>query len=66
VLDLVRLRNTHPAFDGELEVAVTGRSALELTWRAGDDHLALEIDLATARATLVAGDRRSTIAAWRT
>ncbi|HEX5828280.1 MAG TPA: sucrose phosphorylase [Candidatus Limnocylindrales bacterium] len=54
LLDLVRLRNTHPAFDGEMEVSATG-SRLHQAWSSGRHRAELVVDLAgggyTARAT---------------
>jgi sucrose phosphorylase len=49
VLGLVRLRNTHPAFDGELDVVGDG-SSLRLGWRNGDATCSLDVDLASGRA----------------
>ncbi len=51
VIDLVRLRNTHPAFGGALEVDADG-SRLRLTWRAGPSRCALEVDLASGHHTI--------------
>jgi sucrose phosphorylase len=59
LLDLVRLRNTHPAFDGTLEVACDGRSGLSMRWRAGDASCQLTVDVATGRGTI--GDGRRTV-----
>jgi sucrose phosphorylase len=44
-LDLIRLRNTSPVFDGELSVDDTSPHLLTLVWRNGDDGLSLEADL---------------------
>ena len=65
VLDLVRLRNTHPAFDGELSVESPDTRSIQLQWRLGDAGLALEVDLAAGRAAVVDDDKRTDIAAWR-
>jgi sucrose phosphorylase len=54
VLEAVRLRNTHPAFDGELDVQVNGASELRLTWRDGEASCALVVNVATGRATVSA------------
>jgi sucrose 6(F)-phosphate phosphorylase len=54
VLDLVRLRNTHPAFDGTLNVRGSGHS-LALQWRNGEDACLLEVDLGTGRTTVTDG-----------
>jgi sucrose phosphorylase len=45
ILDLVRLRNTHPAFDGSLAVAADG-PRLTMTRTHGSAALRLEVDLA--------------------
>jgi sucrose phosphorylase len=47
LLELVRLRNTHPAFEGELEVDLRGSSALHLRWRHGVSECALDVDVRT-------------------
>lgn len=50
LLDLVRLRNTHPAFDGELEVKVQGISSLQLAWTNADARCVLDVDIERGRA----------------
>jgi sucrose phosphorylase len=57
LLDLVRLRNTHPAFDGTLEVTCDGRSSLSMRWHAGEASCRLTVDVATGRVTIDDGDR---------
>jgi sucrose 6(F)-phosphate phosphorylase len=52
LLDVVRLRNTHPAFEGELEVEATGASDLRLTWRNGTAACRLEVNVETGGATI--------------
>ena len=47
-LALIRLRNTTPAFAGELTVVETADPKLELTWRNGADTAPLRADLAPA------------------
>jgi len=64
LMDLVRLRNSHPAFDGELSVDPDAERSVCLRWQHGDAHLSLEVDLAVGRATIFDGDRRELIAAW--
>ena len=44
-LDLLRLRNTSPAFGGTLEISETSEHLLDLTWRNGDDWARLAADL---------------------
>jgi sucrose phosphorylase len=62
LLDLIRLRNTHPAFDGEMTVeggAGPDRDGgrLRLRWQHGEASVALDVDLAAGRATVVDGER---------
>ncbi len=45
LLDLIRLRNTHPAFEGELAVEVDGRGGLVMRWQFGAWECSLEVDL---------------------
>jgi sucrose phosphorylase len=44
-LTLMRLRNTSPAFDGELEIDDAEEHRLQLTWRHGSRSAALKADL---------------------
>jgi len=46
-LELMRLRNTSPAFAGELEITRTDEWRLELTWRNGVPTATLQADLRT-------------------
>jgi sucrose phosphorylase len=62
LLELVRLRNTHPAFDGTLEVASDGPSGLSMLWRAGQASCRLTVDVATGRGTIDDGARSEPIA----
>jgi sucrose 6(F)-phosphate phosphorylase len=57
LLELIRLRNTHPAFDGTLSVETDGSSTIRLAWSAGDSACALDVDLASGRATVHDGAR---------
>ena len=54
---LIRLRNTHPAFEGVFAVEPGDDSMLRLRWQAGAESALLEVDLNGfgARAT-VSGD----------
>jgi sucrose 6(F)-phosphate phosphorylase len=52
LLELIRLRNTHPAFDGELHVERAGGKGLRLTWSGPDATCSLGVDVATGRITV--------------
>jgi sucrose phosphorylase len=61
---LIRLRNSHPAFDGEFRVRATGQDGLSLGWRNGEERCELTVDVREPRSTVDltgAGGRRETI-----
>jgi sucrose phosphorylase len=64
VVDLVRLRNTHPAFDGDLVAEAHGDHAMRLEWRRDAHVIALDIDLAEGAADLRDGGRSEPLARW--
>jgi hypothetical protein len=45
--ELIQLRNTHPAFDGNLHVEHTDEHAVHLHWRQRESSCSLRVDLAT-------------------
>jgi len=47
LLELIRLRNEHPAFSGRFELGDSSDSRLLLRWRAGEHHAELDANLAT-------------------
>src|SRR5436190_18544278 len=63
VLELIRLRNTHPAFDGALSVEGNGHS-ISLRWQRGDDVVSLDVDFDDGSAVLTDGSRVERIARW--
>jgi sucrose phosphorylase len=44
LLELIRLRNRHPAFHGQFSHEAPGGSALRLEWRNGEHRASLEVD----------------------
>lgn len=52
LLDLIRLRNSHPAFEGTLEVELIGDSRLRLSWRAASSSCSLDVDVSTGRVSV--------------
>jgi sucrose phosphorylase len=44
---LIRLRNTHAAFDGTFAIGESPDDTLDLTWRRGDDAARLTVNVAT-------------------
>ena len=47
LLELIRLRNTHAAFQGTFEAAKSAADSLDLRWRRGGEHARLQVDLRT-------------------
>lgn len=58
-LRLLRLRNTSPAFRGELEIGPCNRHDLDLTWRNGEYWARLHADLEKLTFTVQYADGRS-------
>ncbi len=52
VVNLVRLRNSEPAFSGRLDVASVDTATLRLTWHLGGDACELEVDVRSGRASI--------------
>jgi sucrose phosphorylase len=64
LFDLIRFRNTHPAFTGEFEVLSSPHHLVHIEWRKGHDRARLEVDL-SANAAIVrytAGGAERTLA----
>jgi sucrose phosphorylase len=52
LLDLIRFRNTHPAFAGDFQIFNSANSSLVMEWRKQSDWARLDVDL-TARCALI-------------
>jgi sucrose phosphorylase len=61
-LELIRLRNSHPAFGGEVRVGVPGEHSIEITWTLSSQWIKLNADLSVPCATIAgsspAGERQ--------
>jgi len=66
LLDLLRLRNTHPAFGGRFEVLATPSDRLALSWTHDGEVVTLDVDLAAMTASIAASDATGTSTTWRT
>ena len=62
LLDLIRFRNAHPAFAGDLQVDNSEHSSLALEWRKDSDWARLDVEFACRRAVISysnpAGDQK--------
>lgn len=47
LIELIRLRNRHPAFGGEFSLQAGGDAELHLRWQQGADWVALRVDFAS-------------------
>jgi sucrose phosphorylase len=52
LIELIRLRNSHPAFGGEFAVNVPSDHAVVMKWTLGGQWIKLAVDLAAAVATI--------------
>ncbi|MGE5156161.1 MAG: sucrose phosphorylase, partial [Betaproteobacteria bacterium] len=55
LLELIRLRNTHPAFDGLLRVDTDGGSWLRMSWQGESATCRLDVDLASGATSITEG-----------
>jgi sucrose phosphorylase len=66
LLELIRLRNSHPAFSGEFEAVKSADDALDLLWRRGTEFARLRVNIATCahqlEYSLAGGIRRFSLA----
>ncbi|GGX58743.1 sucrose phosphorylase [Saccharospirillum salsuginis] len=56
LFELIRLRNRHPAFQGEFGVERTSDHAMVLSWTSDDRRLELSVDFARPSARIIEGD----------
>lgn len=56
-LDLIRLRNTSPAFNGEFEVIDTEPNLLQIAWKNKADALLLKANLRDHSFSIIAIDK---------
>ena len=66
VIDLVRLRNTHPAFEGDLLVEAIDGHAVRLRWQHANAALTLDVDFGDGRAFVTDGGRVESLSRWAT
>ena len=52
LLRLMRLRNSHPAFDGRFELNQSSESSVAMAWRHGEYYCRLYVDLSTCQAII--------------
>lgn len=64
LLELIRLRNTHPAFGGTFDLDQSASSRLRLAWSHGEQRLALEVDFKQLAARIVEGNSATPLMSW--
>ena len=65
LLDLIRLRNTHPAFAGQAQIETVSDQRLKVTWKNNSNWATLDVDFAEPRASVTysgtsAGEQQAT------
>jgi sucrose phosphorylase len=50
LVDLIRLRNSHPAFAGHAHIQMSSHQRLEIEWKNGQHWARLDLDLNEPRA----------------
>jgi sucrose phosphorylase len=56
LIELIRLRNAHPAFGGRFELVASDDQTLRLAWHAGAQWIELTVDLRRRTHTIECGD----------
>jgi len=65
LLALLRLRHTHPAFEGTFRALPTRPDQLALTWTRGDDAIRLDVDLGAMTASITGSGPNGTAVTWQ-
>ena len=52
LIDLIRIRNSHPAFNGEFHVEASEDNLLEMRWELNEHRITLHVDLAKSVAVI--------------
>jgi len=55
-IELIRLRNTHPAFGGEFHVEAPEKNLLEMKWNQNEHWIKLNLDLSVPAASITGSD----------
>lgn len=61
LIELIRLRNAHPAFAGKFKVLPAGESKLQLCWENQDESAILHVDLVTKSARVNVSGNMGTV-----
>jgi sucrose phosphorylase len=56
LIDLIRFRNSHPAFAGDFQIPNSDHSSLVMEWRKNSHWARLDVDLAARRAVITHSD----------
>jgi sucrose phosphorylase len=59
LIDLMRLRNSHPAFAGKAEVEIPNAQRLSITWKSAEHWVKLDVDLHEMRAVVTYSNPRA-------
>jgi len=68
LIDLIRLRNSHPAFEGQSHVEIPSEESLVITWKNGDHWAKLDVSFSEPRALItyspITADNKEHVGRW--
>jgi sucrose phosphorylase len=65
IVELIKLRNAHPAFEGAMSVDAPRPGTIEMRWTDRRTNLALVVDFDGGVARIVDGNSMRDIASWK-
>jgi sucrose phosphorylase len=65
LIELIRLRNRHPSFQGEFELSESSSESLSLSWRSGAAQAQLQVNFATLAHDLSFTEPDGSLTHWR-
>ncbi len=63
-LDLIRLRNSHPAFAGTMSLSVSGEHQIEIAWTLDQHRIRLLVDLSVPSASILGTSPAGKLEMW--
>ena len=67
-MDIIRLRNAHPAFEGRAHVEIPSEEALAITWKNGDHWAKLDVSFSEPRALItyspITAENKEPVGRW--
>jgi sucrose phosphorylase len=61
LVELIRLRNTHPAFGGKFHVEASTEDRIEMQWKEGEQQIKLNVNLSVPSASITGSDLKDSL-----